>query len=121
MFTPLKLISVLVCIALVVGYTLRRRPRVHIPLMLTAFVVDLALVLYLEITRDAIGIARQHLGPLMIVHIAISVAVLALYVGQIATGLRKVRGRPSAWHGRAGLVLLVARLANLVTSFLVTA
>lgn len=118
--TWLKLFSILVCIALLVGYAYRRRPRIHIPLMLSAFLVDMAIVAYIEIARDAIATAEAHMGPLMIIHIIISVAVILLYLGQIATGIRNVRGKRSAWHRLAGPSLIVLRLGNLVTSFLVS-
>jgi hypothetical protein len=51
---PLKLLSVAVCVILVVGVLNRRRKRVHIPLMLTAMVIDVGMVLYLEIRRGVV-------------------------------------------------------------------
>lgn len=118
--TWLKLFSILACVALLVGYAYRRRPRVHVPLMVTAFVVDMAIVAYIEIDRDAIATAEAHMSPLMVVHIAISVAVILLYFGQIASGIRNVRGKRSRWHRLAGPSLILLRLGNLVTSFMVS-
>ena len=51
---PLKLLSVAVCVILVVGVLNRRRKRVHIPLMLTAMVIDVGMVLYLESRRGVV-------------------------------------------------------------------
>ena len=51
---PLKLLSVAVCVILVIGVLNRRRKRVHIPLMLTAMVIDVGMVLYLEIRRGVV-------------------------------------------------------------------
>ena len=51
---PLKLLSVAVCVILVIGVLNRRRKRVHIPLMLTAMVIDVGMVLYLEIHRGVV-------------------------------------------------------------------
>lgn len=118
--SPLKIISIGVCIALIIGYVNRRRPRVHVPLMLAAFVVDLAMVVYIELARDAIASAQAKMGVVMIVHILISVAVLVLYVVQVVSGLANLRGRRSRRHGPAGKSLLVLRLGNLLTSFLVS-
>jgi len=117
--TPLEILSIAVFAALLVGYANRRRPRVHIPLMLAAFAVDIAMVLYIELTRGAIDQARAKMGPTMIVHITFSALCLVLYVLQIATGIKKVRRRPTRWHGAAGPALLLARLGNLITTFLV--
>lgn len=118
--TLLKCISIGVCVLLIVGYLNRRRKRVHIPLMATAFVIDMSIVLYIELSRGAIETAKAKMSTLMVVHICLSVTVILLYFGQIATGIRKARGGVSAWHGRAGLWLIAARLGNLVTSFIVT-
>lgn len=119
MFSPLKLISMGVCVMLVVGYWNRRRKRVHIPLMASAFLIDLAVVLYIEITRDAIASAQAKMGPLMIIHICLSVTTLGLYVAQVVGGIKLARGKPCGWHRRTGLTLLVTRFGNLITSFLV--
>ncbi len=118
--TWLKWLSILAFTLLVIGFTQRRRKAVHIPLMLTAFVLDVAIVLYIEITRDAIAAAKAKMGPLMIVHICISVAVLLLYGVQIVTGIQKARGRRNRWHGFSGTSLLLLRFGNLVTSFMVS-
>lgn len=120
MFTPLKLISIFACILIVIGYLNRSRRRVHIPLMACAFVIDLSIVLYLEIARDVIASAKAKMGPLMIVHIFLSCSVLALYAGQIITGIQNARGRRSRWHPKGARWFLLARFGNLITSFLVT-
>lgn len=118
--SPLKIVSIGVCIALIIGFVNRRRPRIHVPLMLAAFVVDLAMVVYIEVTRDALASAKAKMGVLMVVHILISVGVLVLYVVQVVSGLANLRGRRSRRHGPAGTSLLVLRLGNLLTSFMVS-
>ena len=120
MLSPIELISCGICALLVIGVLNRRRKRVHIPLMVTAFVSDVAMLLYIEISRNAIETARTSMGPLMGVHIALSVAVLVLYVGQIVTGIKKARGKSRPWHGKAGIALLLCRFGTLITSFMVT-
>jgi hypothetical protein len=118
--TPLKAISIGVCGLLVVGYANRRRRRVHIPLMVAAFVIDMAMVAYIELTRDAIATAKEKMSTMMIVHISVSVTVILLYLGQIFSGFRKACGSEGRWHGAAGRWLIITRLGNLVTSFIVT-
>lgn len=116
----LKAVSIFVCVLLVVGYFNRRKRKIHIPMMLSAFVIDMIIVLIIEFSRGAIKTAQAKMGPLMIIHIIISVSVILLYIGQIVSGIKKAKGGTCNWHGRTGLILLIARLGNLVTSFMVT-
>lgn len=116
----LKLLSILAFLLLLAGYGARRKKAAHIALMLTAFVIDMGIVVYIEVTRDALASAKAKMGPLMIVHIALSVAVLVFYAGQIVSGVRKARGRASRWHATGGPLLLLTRFGNLVTSFMVS-
>jgi len=115
----LELVSCGVCLILAVGLINRHHKKIHIPCMVTAFVVDVTMVLYIELTRGAVASARAKMGPLMVFHICVSVAVLVLYVWQIATGIKKARGRRAGSHRAAGLTLFLFRLINLITSFMV--
>ena len=118
---PLKLLSAFVCVLIVIGLLNRRRKRVHIPLMLSAFIIDLSIVLYLEIRRGVIeSIPDRPMTPLLIVHIIISVAVLVLYGIQVYTGIQNAKGRRSAWHPKVARVFVVLRFANLLTSWMIT-
>lgn len=117
--TLLKAISIFAFLLLLVGYGFRRRRRVHVPLMLSAFCIDMGLVVYIELNRHAIKQALHPPGPLMIVHIAISVAVVVLYFWQIFTGIGKLRGRRCPSHRLTGQIFLFLRFGNLATSFLV--
>lgn len=117
---PLKALSVLVCVMLVVGVLYRRNRRVHIPLMLSAFLIDLGMVLYLEIRRGVIeSIPGRPMTPLLIVHISISTIVLVLYGLQIYSGIQNAKGRRKPWHAKVGATFLVLRLGNLATSFMI--
>ena len=116
----LNYLSIAVCVLLLGGYLNRRRKSLHITLMVTAMATDVAMVLYLEITRAVIeSLPGRGVTPLLGTHIAMSVAVLVLYGVQVATGIKKARGKPSTRHGKVALWLLVLRLGNLVTSFFV--
>jgi len=118
---PLKLLSVFVCLLLLVGVAYRRRRRIHIPLMLSAFAIDLSMVFYLEIRRGVVeSIPSRPMTTLLFVHILISVLVLVLYGVQITTGIRNLRGPRRPWHRKAGMTFLLLRFGNLITSFFVT-
>jgi hypothetical protein len=120
LLNPYKLASILAVVLILAGLTQRRKKHVHIPLMLTAFLIDISIVVAIELTRGAVASARAKMGPLMVVHIIISVLVLVLYAVQIVSGVRKARGRPGRWHGYTGISFVLLRLGNLVTSYLVT-
>jgi len=118
---PLKLLSVLVCVLLVVGVLNRRHRRVHIPMMFSAFLIDLGMVLYLEIRRGVVeSIPGRPMTPLLIIHISISTLVLVLYGAQIYTGIQNAKGRRSAWHPKVAVAFLALRFGNLFTSFMIT-
>ncbi len=116
----LKLISAFVCVLLVVGLLARRHKTGHISLMVSAFVIDLGLVLYLELARGVVESVPEKMSPLLAFHLVLSTIVLGLYVGQIVTGLRNARGQRSGWHAKVALVLLVCRIGNLITGWAIT-
>ncbi|MHC4063129.1 MAG: hypothetical protein ACYSUI_01305 [Planctomycetota bacterium] len=117
--TSLHTLSVVVCVLLITGVLVRRRRSLHIPLMAGAIAIDLGIVLIIELGRGALQQAQAKMGLLIVVHIAISVAVLVGYAIQVVTGIRKLRGRPSRVHPGVMPLLLAARLANLATSIIV--
>ena len=120
MLSTVELISCGVCVLLVIGVLYRGHRRVHIPLMLSAFICDMAMLLYIELTRQAIETAWTQMSPLMGTHILLSVMVIGLYVEQLITGIIKARGGRNPWHRRAGVAFLLCRFGNLITSFMVT-
>lgn len=122
--TVLHAVSTLAVILALAGLANRSRPRVHIPLMLSAFAVDMSLVLYIEHNRRVIGMVAGTAGQMdavLQIHVALSVAAVILYLVQIVLGLCLRLGREPlrAWHRRAGWTFLACRLGNYITSFLV--
>jgi uncharacterized membrane protein YozB (DUF420 family) len=116
-WTWLNSLSLLVWLILVAGFICRRHRAAHIPLMGSAMLTDLGMVLYLEIRRGVVeSLPSREMTPLLAIHICVSVVVLVLYGVQVATGIRNTRGRRSAWHRRWGPLILWCRLGNLVTS-----
>ncbi len=116
----IRMLSVFVCVLIIAGVLNRGRKRVHIPLMVSALAIDLAMVLFLEITRGVVeSIPGRQLSPKLVIHILLSLTVLALYTVQVVTGIKKARGGASGTHRKMLIWLLVTRLGNLITSFLI--
>jgi hypothetical protein len=113
--------STLVLLILVAGILLRRRRGIHIPLMMTAFSLDLASVLVLEFSRGAIKKAISAPPPLLAFHVTVSVFALVFYGVMFVLGERVRKGavqlRP--WHRRAAWLFGACRAANYVTSWMV--
>ena len=113
----LKIISFGVCLIILIGLAYRHNRRVHPKLMMSAFVIDVAMVLYIELTRHAVNTALHPPHPFVMIHVAISVTVMILYLVQIGLGIRLMKGRgTSRVHGRIGWLFVGLRLANFITS-----
>lgn len=119
-------VSTIVLILIGLGLKFRYRPKVHIPLMMGAFLLDLVLLLYIEFSRHAIAEFQQELttpvhGGLLFFHVGVSLLTLIFYLIQIVTGIMLVQGQTSrrAWHRMVSYAFVVCRLANYVTSFMV--
>lgn len=118
--TLLALLNFVVVTIVVIGVLNRRRQRIHIPLMLSALTIDLAIVLYLELTRAVVeSLPGRPMTPLLVIHVVISTLVLVLYGVQVVTGIKKIRGQPSTIHRQIMIWFLVMRLGNAVTSVFV--
>lgn len=114
--------STVVVVILLAGLFFRKRNRqLHWKLMATAFVLDVALVLVIELSRGAVEKAVSTTSPLVAFHVAISVAVLVGYVAMIFLGRRLLGGDESVrtWHRNVGIAFIVFRALNYITSFMV--
>ena len=116
----LHLISTLVLGLLLVGILARQRRRLHLSLMLSAFAVDLGLVLYIETTRHAVEKVVTTPRPLIWFHATVSLLVLAAYCTQITLGWRMLHGFSASrqTHLVTGVAFCSLRLLNYVTSFM---
>jgi len=118
----LHVISTLVLVIVAVGFWLRKRQNaVHIRLMISAFLIDLLLVLYIEISRHAVQKVVASTRPLVWFHAAVSVMVLICYVVMIQLGRGVLADHPKAreWHRMLGMTFVVLRGLNYITSYLV--
>lgn len=122
----LILFSTVILLVIAFGLYKRRQPKVHIPVMGLAFVMDIALVLYIEWTRHAIETFAESVAvpmdkTLLLFHIGVSLVTILLYVALIVSGIRLFRGDAAVrtWHrGLAGAFILF-RLTNYATSFFI--
>lgn len=115
----LKIASIFIVLLLFYGFSQRRRPSVHIPVMVGAFALDMLLVLYIELNRHAVEQAIGPTVPIMKVHLFFSFGTVILYVVQIVGGILRSRTGGAPWHKQAGYAFLLFRVGNLVTSFLI--
>ena len=121
----LILLSTLVLVVIALGVWFRERPTLHIPLMSTAFAMDLGLLLYIEFTRHAVeklGETMQSPTPdgLLYFHVVVSGLTLVLYLAQIVTGMQLYKGTANRLLHRSGALLFITcRLLNYITSFFV--
>jgi Ca2+/H+ antiporter len=111
-----------------VGLAYRFRPRRHIPLMLSAFVLDLTNVVLVEVyARQTAGRGAVEQGvsaftsggtALQQFHIAVSVLCILAYVVAVVTGTRLYRRNVGRQVHRANAVVFLAtRLSSFITSF----
>jgi len=116
---PLHYVSLGVCLLIAAGLYTRSHRHTHIPFMLSAFTIDMLMLVGIEVNRHAIEQATHTISPLLRFHIALSCVLVVLYVWQITTGWRKLKGHPSRLHGKTGWLLLAVRLGNFVTSIMI--
>lgn len=126
-----KVLNTLIALVVVpIGLALRRRPSLHIPIMLSAFAVDVVNVFLVEIVArihtHGAGAVEQGIraftgGDMAFIqkfHIAVSVLCILGYIVAVVTGLKlHYRGILRRTHRANAAVFLVTRLLSYVTSF----
>ena len=110
----------MVVLILFAGFLLRNRRRIHIPLMIAAFTIDLGLVLTIELNRGAIKKAISGPSPLILFHVLMSLTALVSYVAMATLGnaVRNDEERWRPWHRRVAWILGGSRMANYITSWM---
>ena len=125
--TVLHAISAAILLLLGIGLWFRHNRNVHPKIMFTAFVADLLLLIYIELTLQAVekvvGVVKvaDDVGIILWVHVAVSAAVMGLYVAMIVLGRKLLAGNTAVrtTHRNLAIIFVVMRLANFVTSFMV--
>ena len=118
----LHFISTAVLVLIGTGLWFRKRnPQLHLRLMISAFTIDVLLVLYIEIRRHAVERVATHIQPLLWFHAGVSLAVLICYVVLIMLGRPMLAGRfqTRSLHRNVGIAFVTLRLLNYVTSYMV--
>ncbi len=132
--TPSMYVASLAWTLLAAGYLMRPKRQLHVRLMVSGIALDLSLVLYLQLTRDAVQKALAFdLGPLQQTHIAFSSLAVALYFPTLALGavlyrrggaehlndsvVAKQYGILRQWHIRFALSAFAARTLGLLFMF----
>jgi hypothetical protein len=109
--------------ALILGgvWSRKRWPAVHVRLMTAAFVCDLLLVVYIEVSRHAVETVVGRGTSLIWFHATVSTLVLVAYVVQIVLGRRMLAGIHASRrvHALLGIAFVTLRSLNYVTSFIV--
>jgi uncharacterized membrane protein YozB (DUF420 family) len=116
-------LSTLVLVILALGLWKRHEKNWHIPLMSLAFLMDLALVFWIELSRQAVEkvlgqvpTAYTQESSFVLFHAGVSLLTLLLYVGLIFTG-KKLLHAPEPRHRLLAAGFVLCRLTNYVTSF----
>ncbi len=110
-----------------VGAVLHHRRDLHVKFMLTAFALDILLLLVVEFTDNAIATAYRSATEggdgrvITLIHVAFAVGALLMWFVQIVVG-RKIykQGRSELMprHAAGARLFLVLRLGNVVTAFM---
>ena len=118
--SPEPIVSAVILGAMVTGVALRRRPRVHVPLMWAVIVADLALLLWVETQARAIAtVVGGGLPAYLWVHVGFAVACVVGYGIAIGAGIALFRNPASRWpplHRVNGWTVLAARVGLLATT-----
>jgi uncharacterized membrane protein YozB (DUF420 family) len=105
------------------GLFRRHDRKIHPKIMKAAFVVDISLVLYLELTRGAINRASQLASQLLTFHVSVAVLTILLNVVLLWSGWRILQGEDQrqGFHRKLALFFVLARITTFLTAFLIPA
>jgi hypothetical protein len=104
------------------GYSRRKDRSVHVPFMSLGIIMDTMLVLYLQVTRDAIGTALGFsLSILKQIHILFSASAFFLYIPVVYFGIKLVKRTATpgqrALHVKIATTALILRTLGLLFMF----
>ncbi len=120
--SPHMMAATLAYACFLTGLRNRKNPSVHGKWMASGVAIDVAIVLVLELGRDAVATALAFkLGPLQQIHIAASSVALVLYLPLVVLGLRRLRGKGTPmsgeWHRRLGYAAFAFRTVGFLFMF----
>lgn len=112
-------IALVLCL-IFVGVYFRRKRKIHVPIMLSCFVLDMSFVLYLEFNRHVIKEALERAPEsIMKLHLLFAISTLLGYGVALVTGrgLLKGNNKLRSLHRINACIFLIARTGVLITSF----
>ncbi|MEM0950516.1 MAG: DUF420 domain-containing protein [Cyanobacteria bacterium P01_H01_bin.74] len=120
-----SILSSVAILLLFVGWLNRKKIRTHMAFMSTAFVLDIAILLMVELNKSAILTTSKNLfnpqagTALLLFHVLVSVLMLVFYVMQLRTGYLAFQGvhQTVTFHRNVGMAFFTCRLLNYITSF----
>ncbi len=115
--------STIIVLLMVIGISLRKDRRKHVPMMLLVIFWDIILVLQIELTRGAIAKASKVATNTMImnIHVTLAISTVILYFFMLYSGRKLIKGDRSIkpLHLKVGLITFVLRIATYVTSYFI--
>jgi hypothetical protein len=103
---------------LVAGVPLHRRHALHMLWMTFGFALDFALLLFIELDRDATGKMLLPMGPWLVVHILIACVLVFWYPMLIYSGGKVSAGKPKGFHKKIAIAFFALRFLLWVTAVL---
>ncbi len=106
-----------------IGLIFRKKRKLHIPIMLTAIIWDIILVIEIEVFRSATDKAIKFAtnSTLLNVHIIFATLTIILYFVIISTGLLVIYYKISLikTHRIIGIMAVIMRILVLITSIFI--
>lgn len=103
---------------LVIGVFLTRRHPLHMMWMTFGFACDTALLLFIEIGRNATGQLFAPMGLWLAIHIVIATILIPWYPMLLFSGGQVSAGKPKGFHKRIAVIFLILRFALWITAIL---
>ncbi len=116
-------VSAFVLLLLVSGLALRRDRTKHPYLMGTAFLIDVGLVVYLQVTRSAVQRAVGFQSQILTFHVGVAVSALLLNLCLVVSGILIWKGSSNLRkrHRYLAIFFMVCRVLTLITAFFIPA
>lgn len=113
--------SILIYTLMVVGISVRKNRKIHVPIMSAVLIWDILLILQIELGREAVVKASKAMvNPMLLnIHVSFAVSCVVFYFLLIYSGRKLLLGqnRFRARHRVFGWTAFVLRTLTLITSF----
>lgn len=113
--------SILIYTLMVVGISVRKNRKIHVPVMSAVLIWDILLILQIELGREAVVKASKAMvNPMLLnIHVSFAVSCVVFYFLLIYSGRKLLQGHHifRARHRVFGWTAFVLRTLTLITSF----